>query len=118
MKYPPHRLVNTGTIAATSATNRLEIGVGDTITNTGTLRAGPGATLIINGGLGGGLINVGGLIEADGAGSFVKPEVAAIRGGTLSTRNGGVIEVASLNMNLDGTTKSAIATTATWGLTA
>lgn len=102
-------ITNTGTILATSLTNRLIVNSPNTITNTETLRAGPGATLQITGTNGAatgteGLINDGGVIEARGNGAVVELSANRVRGGILQTRDGGVIRLFQNNLILDGST--------------
>jgi hypothetical protein len=83
-----------------------------------------GGTLAFNSGLleatsTGGLViantidNAGGIIQAVGSGAVVNLAGGYIEGGTLKTANGGVIQTASGNANLDGTTAGGIVNAAT-----
>jgi len=62
-------------------------------TNTGTLEATNGATLVLTGASGGNFTNTGGTIRAVGSGSTVNLQSGVtITGGTLTTSSGGLIE--------------------------
>jgi VCBS repeat-containing protein len=96
-------VVNSGTITADDAeatynTFRIEVG---SLTNTGSLRAFDGTTLLLLNPVDGAVQNAGGTILADGEGSRVEIS-ATIAGGTFQTTDGGRIVAGQLIM--DGTT--------------
>src|SRR5712692_69191 len=88
-------LSNSGTINANagSGQNALIIQTSGGTTNTGTIEATNGSTLILTGASGGNFTNTGGTIKATGTNSVVALESGVtVTGGTLTTSSGGVIE--------------------------
>src|SRR5580658_602797 len=105
--YPYVSLVNSGTINSNSSGNTLGIGgSGASLANTGIIEATGGGTLILS--PTNPLDNQNGVVRATGAGSTVEIADATIQGGTLTTSNGGVMETASGNATLNGSTNGAI----------
>jgi hypothetical protein len=92
-------LVNQGTIDANQSTP-LTIRTSNGTTNTGTLEATAGGNLILNGDT---YTDASGTILASGAGSVVTFESPTIKGGTLNTASGGLIQ-ASGDPTLNGVT--------------
>jgi fibronectin-binding autotransporter adhesin len=105
--YPYLSMVNSGTINSNVSGDTLTLGgSGTSWASTGVIEATGGGTLVVaptNP-----LDNQGGVLKATGAGSTVEISDATIQGGTLTTSNGGVMETASGNATLDGSTHGAI----------
>jgi hypothetical protein len=80
-------LINAGTINANSSGNTLTINPNGGTTNTGTMEATAGGTMLF---VSDGVTNTGGLIEATGTGSVVNLQTGSITGGTLTSSGGGV----------------------------
>jgi hypothetical protein len=102
-------VTNQGTIDATKSAGSnfltLQPGSGG-LTNTATLEATGGGSLVFNGTSAGGFTNTGGTIKAVGAGSVVTLENGAtVTGGTLTTSGGGVIQNGN-TMTLSGLSNS------------
>jgi len=98
---------NKATVDANAAGQILDLF--GTVTNTSLLEATIGATLSIRGvaGITTNVANTGGNITADGAGSMVAISAnATITGGTLNTKNGGVMQTTGA-ATLDGVTIAA-----------
>jgi hypothetical protein len=101
-------LVNSGTIDANNADHGLGIQTSSGVTNTGTLEATNGATLVLRGDT---YNNRGGKIQATGGGVVQLYSSNTIQGGTLTTSGtGSVIETVGgdRSITLDGTTKGIL----------
>ncbi|HEV2270862.1 MAG TPA: hypothetical protein VGR92_15520 [Steroidobacteraceae bacterium] len=100
-------IVNSGTIAADSSSGKgaLTLNGSGGIANTGVLEATGGGALTINTTV----IGTGGNITASGAGSSVNLNNSTIRGGTLNSSAGGVLQTAvGTTAVLDGGTDGAV----------
>jgi len=80
-------LNNAGIINANQS-NALQIAPTNTVTNTGTIEATGGSTLVLIANV----TNTGGLMQATGAGSVVELNGSTINGGTLTTSGGGTVQ--------------------------
>ena len=81
-------LDNAGTIDAHGKGAEIDIDTGNTVTNSGTLKATHGGTLVIDDDV----TNTGGTIAAHGGGSVVELDGITVTSGTLVTDTCGVIE--------------------------
>ncbi len=97
-------LVNSGSING-NVGNSLTIEAFNGVTNTGTLEATNGGTLVLTGDSQ--YNNAGGTILANGPGSAVNLTGALVTGGTLTTLNGGMIAVTNSFNGLDNVTISS-----------
>ncbi len=82
-------------------TAAMSINGGGTVTNKGILRASNTGGLVLSQNTT--VENLGGTIQAVGAGAHVDLSAATIKGGTLATSGGGVIQTSGAGGTLDGT---------------
>ena len=106
-------IANQATIDANASGQNLNVNGGNGgVTNTGTLEATGGGTLLLFNKI----TNTGGAITASGTGSVVDIDNATVIGGTLNTASGGLLRTVG-SADLNGVTISAGSTYTTAGAT-